>query len=364
MRFEESERSLVLALNATGGAGVREARAVVERLGSLAAVDTAPARALREVPGPPRLRAALLERGFAARGSEEVAAAADVGLAWTLFGDAGYPDALSNLANPPLVLYHRGRLPRRRGLVAIVGSRRATRYGLRCARRLGRELAEAGHGVVSGLARGVDAAAHAGCLEASAATWAVLGCGLASVYPPEHTRLAESVAATGGVLSEFPPSTPPLPGHFPRRNRIIAALADAVVLVEGKKKSGGLITVRQAADLGRDVFVVPGQIDNPAAEGVLALLRDGVRAVRGAADLIEDMGWGEPGEAAAPPVEERGPLARDEARILAALDHEPRPLDELLADLVEPPGRVLQLLLSLELSGRVEQAPGLLFKRK
>lgn len=353
----------MLALNATGGAGLREARAVRERIGSLAAIDSAPAKALREIPGPPRFRAALRERGFGVRGAEETASATEAGVSWSLFGDADFPAGLDNLANPPLVLYHRGALPRSRRLVAVIGSRKASRYGLACGERLGLQLAAKGIGVVSGLARGVDAEAHSGCLRGEGRTWAVLGCGLATIYPPEHAALARSVAENGGVLSEFPPSAPPLPGHFPRRNRIIAALSAAVVLVEGRKKSGGLITVRQAADLGREIFVVPGQVDNPGAEGVLALLRDGVRPIRDADDLVEDMGWQGEEPEVAPAVEEPRPLGPDEKRVLAVLDHEPRPLDELLADLVEPPGRVLQILLALELIGRVEQTPGLSFRR-
>ncbi len=288
------------------------------------------------------------------------------------FEDGDYPDDLRHLANPPLVLWVKGRLPAMEARrVAVVGSRRCTRYAHRVASGLGRDLGRRGVAVISGLARGVDGAAHRGCLEGGGATFAVMGSGLARVYPPEHRDLVDAIVEKGGgVLTEFHPEAPPLPGNFPRRNRLIAAFSHALVLVEATRKSGGLITVRWACDLGREVFAVPGQVDNPGAEGTLALIRDGVRCVTSAADVLEDMGWRseEDAESAASTSEPKPPAGRGrlnarQERVLALLDHEPCPLDDLLRGLEYSPGETLTLLLSLELEGWVAQEPGLRFRK-
>lgn len=249
--------------------------------------------------------------------------------------------------------------------VALVGARRASRYGTAQAERIARGLAERGVEVISGLARGVDRAAHEGALAGRGRTHGVLGCGLARVYPPEHGALATAMAATGSVISEFSPGVPPLPGNFPRRNRLIAALADALLLIEAGEKSGGLITVRWAGDLGRDIFVLPGQTDNPSAAGCLALLRDGARLVRHADDILEDLGWDlqRPERDGSPDVPPRIPLEPGDKRLLALLDHEAVELEVLLGALDQGPGELLTRLLSLELKGLVAQEPGLRFRR-
>jgi DNA processing protein len=206
--------------------------------------------------------------------------------------DPGYPATVKDLSDAPAVLYVRGELARfERALaperVAIVGARRATEYGLQQARGLGRGLAAAGLTIVSGMALGVDAAAHAGALEADGLTVAVLACGPDVAYPASKRRLHARIVASGAVVAELPPGTPPRRWCFPARNRIIAALAQVTVVVEAGERSGSLITAGQAADLGREVAAVPGLVTAPLAAGTNALISDGAQLVRGAHDVLE-----------------------------------------------------------------------------
>ncbi len=203
----------------------------------------------------------------------------------------GYPPALRQLGEPPPVLFYRGRLPAAdEPMLAIVGSRRASGAGLEMARRLGRAAAAAGFPVVSGLARGIDQAAQRGSLELGP-SWAVLGCGLDQIYPPEAKPLAASLEAAGGLLSEFPPGTPPLPFHFPRRNRLIAALGVGLLVVEAGAASGALHTARESQALGRELGAVPANPLNPSAAGSNRLLAEGCHLILGPEDLPRL--WGE-----------------------------------------------------------------------
>lgn len=202
-------------------------------------------------------------------------------------GAADYPDILETIEDPPAQLWIRGQVADPPA-VAIVGTRRATRYGLNLARQMGRTVAAAGWPVVSGLARGVDGAAHRGCLDARGAGMAVLGSGIDVWYPREHRALGEGLIASGGaVISEYPPGTRPEPWRFPARNRIISGLSAAVVVVEAAEKGGALITARLAAEQGREVFAVPGDVDRRTSTGTNLLIRDGAVPVLGGDDLIE-----------------------------------------------------------------------------
>ena len=210
-------------------------------------------------------------------------------------GEAGYPPLLLEIADPPETLWVRGdarllALP----AVAIVGSRGATPVSLAIARRLGKELSEAGLVVVSGLALGVDGAAHRGALEGTGRTVAVLGSGLDVVYPSEHKDLAEQISQCGVVVSELPPEAPPLPHHFPLRNRIISGLSKAVVIVEASERSGSLITARLANDQCRDVLAVPGGILSGRHRGSHGLIKDGARLVETVDDVLDEIGWQRP----------------------------------------------------------------------
>jgi DNA processing protein len=286
-----------------------------------------------------------------------------LGIDLVLRDDPAYPPALGRICDPPGVLFCRGKLePRDELAVAIVGSRRCTVYGRQQAERLAGVLARAGLTIVSGLARGIDAAAHRGALEAGGRTLAVLGTGLAKIYPPEHAELAAAVAQNGAVLAEGPLDTAPLPGLFPQRNRIIAGLSMGVVVIEASRSSGALHTVRHALEQGREVFAVPGRIDSLASEGCHDILRDGATLVRHADDILLGLG------ALAAPVRS-GPdqsvhaarellLDDQERRILNLVPIDPVHVDEILREAGIEPSRALATLTVLEMRRLVRRLPG------
>lgn len=277
--------------------------------------------------------------------------------------DPRYPATIADLGDPPAVLYVRGRLARlERALakdrVAIVGARRASEYGLEQARGLGRGIAAAGLTVVSGMALGVDAAAHAGAFEVDGLTIAVLACGPDRAYPPSKRHLHARIAATGAVVAELPPGTPPRRWCFPARNRIIAALAQATVVVEAGERSGSLITAGQAADLGREIAAVPGLVTAPLAAGTNALIADGAQLVRGAGDVLELL-FGAAALSLLParPDDRRSGL---EDHLGALLDRVGGGCDTVaaLAGPGAPVDAVLAGLAQLELRGLVRRGPG------
>jgi DNA processing protein len=284
-------------------------------------------------------------------------------------GDPGYPAALLAIEDPPLLLYRMGRLadaPQR--ALAIVGSRNATAQGLQNARRFARAFAEADVTVVSGLALGIDGAAHEGALEGAApaavavATIAVVGTGLDRVYPSRHLELAHRIAERGMIVSEYPIGTPPLPENFPRRNRLIAGLSQGTLVVEAALQSGSLITARMAAEQGKEVFAIPGSIHSPHARGCHVLLRQGAKLVESAQDVLEDLRLVLP--AAPAPPGGPGEEAEDEDPLLAAMGYEPVGLDALIARTGIPAPLLQAKLLELELAGQVARLPGGLFQRQ
>jgi DNA processing protein len=260
----------------------------------------------------------------------------------------------------------RGRLLEADALaVAIVGSRRATPYGLDVAETIAAELAARGVTVVSGLARGIDSAAHRGALRVGGRTIAVMGSGVDVIYPPENRRLAEEIAERGALVSQFAPGTPPLPHHFPIRNGVIAGLALAVVVVEAAERSGSLITARLAAELGREVLAVPGRVTAAESRGANRLIQDGVALALGWEDVVGALPerWKaclrDPRVAAAPV-----PPAQGEARrVLALLGEDPLDIDRVIERSGLGAGRVSAALLDLELEGRVRQIEGKRFVR-
>lgn len=279
--------------------------------------------------------------------------------------DADYPHALTELADPPLALWLRGELqPRDRLAVAVVGPRRPSAYGHRQANRFAGGLARIGTCVVSGLARGVDTVAHQATLEAGGRTIAVLGSGFANLYPEENRPLAQRIGDGGGaVLSEFPFHTPPSPGTFPRRNRIVAALSLAVLVVEAGAQSGALITARLAGELGRTVLVVPGAIDNPEAAGANQLIRDGATLVASLDHVLEEISPLQTlaaGGAVDKPAENlrAGALSGRERQVYQLLDDTPRTVDELVRIGDIPVSALSATLLSLELRRLARRTPG------
>ena len=273
--------------------------------------------------------------------------------------DEGYPELLKAIPDPPLVLWIDGQVAAlREPAVGVVGSRAATPTSLAVARTLGRELAEAGLTVVSGLARGVDGAAHGGALEAGR-TVAVLGSGLDHIYPHQHKALAMEIVKLGAVISELPPGSPPSRHHFPMRNRIISGLCRAVVVVEASDRSGSLITARMAAEQGRDVLAVPGGILSGSHRGCHGLIRDGARLVETVGDILEEIGW------ILPPAARTGSdnhlqLSDLEANMAVG---EPYSVEDLARCLGRDPLGLLPELGRLEVAGRVTRLPAGHFMR-
>ena len=270
-------------------------------------------------------------------------------------GDPRYPVLLRRICDPPPVLYVRGQLEEEddAATVAVVGSRAATMAGRTLARAMARDLAAWGVTVVSGLARGIDTAAHEGALDAPGRTVAVLGCGLDRTYPAENERLAGRIAEAGAVVSEFALGTPPLPEHFPRRNRVIAGWSQAVVVVEAAIRSGALNTARCAADEGRDVLAVPGHPTQPGSAGANQLIRDGAGLVRSATDVAHELGVEPPSSAPVP----ADPLLR------ALAPDAPATVEELRARSGLETSELLARLTELELRDVVRRLPGPLFVR-
>ena len=283
--------------------------------------------------------------------------------AWS---DPDYPALLKQIPSPPIALFSRGDLSvASRPAVAIVGSRRCSPSGKFVAEKLGRGLAGAGFVVVSGLARGIDSAAHRGALSAGGITVAVLGSGVDVCYPRENKKLLEEIEERGAVVSEFPLGTPPLKQNFPLRNRVISGLSSGVVVVEASEESGALVTAVHALEQNREVFAVPGDITLSSTAGSNRLLKEGARLVTCAQDIIEELAPSigaelEPVRRTAAPLQ---PLSEDEEEVLECLSHVPVHVDELCEQLGREAPALLPVLLSLELRGLVRQEPGNRFVR-
>lgn len=272
-----------------------------------------------------------------------------------------YPQPLQDIFLPPPVLFVRGRMPIKvERAVAVVGSRKSTRYGLDAAFMLGRDFSLSGVTVVSGLARGIDARAHTGALEAEGPVIGVLGCGVDVVYPKEHAKLFDQVIERGCLLSEFLPGTRPLPGNFPLRNRIMSGLCRATVVVEAGAKSGALITADHALSQGRDVYAVPGSIFSPACEGSNRLLLEGATPLLSASDIISAYGWGRQAKISGTHIPEPpdDPLQK---RIYDMLIGEPLSFESLAAALEIETGKLNSVLTIMELSGIIIQLSGRMF---
>ncbi len=342
-----TEREAYVVLNAAPGLSVRGKHRLVEAAGgALQAVRLSRAE-LAEVVG--EAAAFRLERFV--HGTDPQSLVEDArrcGAEVVTVCDPHYPDQLRTLPDPPFALYVRGQLPRAVS-VAVVGTRNPSADGEHVARRMGAELAAAGVCVVSGLARGVDAAAHRGALDSGGPTVAVLGCGVDVRYPPGHEQLADQVARHGALVSEYPPGTRPAKHHFPQRNRIISGLARAVVVVEATLRSGALITADLALEQGREVFAVPGSVLNPRSAGPHRLLREGAGWAESAADVLQALGI--PPASGPPP--HPGPVER---RLLEAL-REPRYPDELVLYGLGGVAAVNALLVALEVRGWVQRLP-------
>jgi DNA processing protein len=360
----DPELIALLRLALVPGVGPRIRQLLLDRFGSPEAVLAAAPGELRSVQG---VGPKLCERIMAA--DREIDAEAEIelcdenGIDILTESNDGYPRLLEEIPDPPGVLFVRGELkPRDAVAISIVGTRHGANYGRQQAERLGGALARAGMTVVSGLARGIDAAAHRGALNAGGRTIAVLGSGLMNIYPPEHDRFAEEIAQSGAVVSELPPRSAPLSGAFPQRNRIISGMTLGVIVVEAAERSGALITARHAMEQGREVFAVPGRIDSRNSRGCHRLIRDGAKLVESADDVLEELG---PLVDAAPSdngetIRHPGELSLNsqEKQVLAAIDTEPTLIDEVVAQTGLPVQNVLATVSVLEMRRLVRRAGG------
>ena len=372
--MDRDEIAAWLQLLETPGVGRQSARRLLAAFGSPQAVLSATVSAWAGVVDkamavklaqPPETLAALVERTAAWL-------AAEPGRRILTLADPDYPSIWLNLPDPPLLLYAQGDLALlQRPALAIVGSRHPTPEGLDNAHAFATTLSQAGLTVVSGLAAGIDGAAHEGALCGTGSTIALVGTGLDRVYPRAHLKLAREIADRGLLLSEFPIGTPPLAAHFPLRNRLIAGLGLGTLVVEAALKSGSLITARLAAEFGREVFAIPGSIHNPQSRGCHALIRQGAKLVESTQDVLEELHLAVPASttsADGKPVEAT-PDDSDATQpaddpILQALGWSAATLDVLQARTGWPTANLNVHLLDLELSGQVVRLPGQLFQRR
>ncbi|HEY0856463.1 MAG TPA: DNA-processing protein DprA [Albitalea sp.] len=359
--MEREELAAWLRLLETPGIGRDTARRLLAGFGSPQAVFEASAAEWREVAGATAGRLAdtpdslheLVESTHA-----WLIGAAEAPRHVITLGDPLYPPALLETADPPLLLYAQGDVQWLRAPgIAIVGSRNPSHQGLDNARAFAAALGRAGLTVVSGLALGIDGAAHEGALQGGGGTIAVIGTGLDRVYPKLHLELAHRIVRQGVLLSEYSLGTPPLAQNFPLRNRIIAGLAQGTLVVEAALRSGSLITARLASEAGRDVFAIPGSIHSPQARGCHWLIKQGAKLVDSAQDILEEL------RLPPAPAAESKPALRPDDPLLAALGYEPSSLESLSARTGWSAAELNARLLELELEGLVARLPGQLFQR-
>lgn len=358
-----TEQDAYIALNMMERVGPVSVRAMVDALGSVTAIWEADKNDLMKCRGIGNDTSKVI---LAQRNSIDVdgerARAASHGAHIVTPLDHEYPETLREIHDPPLALYVRGSiLSRDRRAVAVVGTRRATHYGMQSTRKIAGQLARAGITIESGLALGVDTAAHEAALKAGGRTIAVIGSGLDCFYPPENAKLADEITEQGAVITEFPFGREPDKTTFPMRNRIVSGMSEGVLVVEAGRRSGATITANQALQQGRSVFAIPGRIDSYASIGTHELIKNGAYLVTDGEDILEHfemlfprVDTGTAGKPAMPPAD----LNEDEKRIVALLGDEERQVDEVARELGLAPRAINALLLSLELKKVIRMLPG------
>jgi len=361
-----TESEAYFIVNLVSGIGPVRAKRLKERFETLDRALVSREADLRSVEGiGPELARTLTSWESNTDAAKERQWAEELGLTIVTMADAAYPAALREIWDPPLVLYIKGEIPETwpRG-VAVVGSRETSHYGLETAKKLSYQIGYAGVPVISGLAREIDTAAHLGALAAKGITWAVLGCGLDQMYPPENDALAAKIVESGGCLiSELSLGTSPDKRTFPMRNRIVSALSFGVLVIEAGRQSGALITARQALEQGRQVFAVPGRIDNPSAQGCHQLIKDGAKLVEGVEDILTELEFLLPMASVATPRPLPENLTGDERKIYEAIEMDETPIDTITQRTGLPSGTVSSTLLRLEMKKLVRQLPGKVFVR-
>lgn len=353
-------------LSMVDGLGPRWRATLTEAFGSPGAAWNAPETEIKAIPRIPRkVVADLIHKRDTLQPEQVIANLKQSGIQFIFREDPDYPPLLEQIFDPPQVLYFKGdprlfQLP----MVAVVGARKASPYGLAAAEKISRELAKAGLCVVSGMARGIDSAAHKGALSVNGHTVAVLGCGVDVVYPAENRRLMSELINRGLVVTEFPPGTGPAAGNFPVRNRIISGLAKGVLIIEAAEKSGSLITADCALEQGRDVFAVPGQITNPLNKGAHKLIKQGAKLVEDVSDILVELGgFSDIPDSSKNHDSKKINLTTDEQTIYNIISDEPVCSEVIIEQAGLDPAQVISMLLFMELKGLIRKLPGELYIR-
>ncbi|UCD71167.1 MAG: DNA-processing protein DprA [Syntrophobacterales bacterium] len=359
------ERFYWLALNIIPGIGPILIKALIERFGNPKRVFKASRRELARVDGiGERLAYAIKDTDVRGKVERELRLIEELNASIVTLIDQSYPDNLKQIYDPPPLLYVRGDLqPKDKLAISMVGSRLASNYGRMITERIAGDLARLGVTIVSGMARGIDSAAHRGALSVGGRTIAVLGCGVDIVYPRENRHLFEEITAHGAVISEFPLSTPPEGANFPKRNRIISGLSLGVVIVQATSTSGSLITAGLALEQNRDVFAVPGNVGMAGSRGTNRLIKQGAKLIETAEDILEDV---------LPRFQHQElesedrdlPLGEEEERVFCLFEDEPIHIDSIIAQTRMSASRVSTILLQLELKGLVQQLSGKRFVKR
>ncbi|MEI6970773.1 MAG: DNA-processing protein DprA [bacterium] len=358
-----TDREAYIGLNMIQGIGPVTVASLVSALGSPKAILAAGKSELEAVRGiGPGMAAKIVDQRAGIDPSEELGKAAALGIAILTRDDAEYPRRLCEIHDPPLALYVRGKLIGTEPCIAVVGTRHATHYGRDCAERLSYQLVQAGFTVASGLALGVDTAAHKGALKAGGRTVAVIGCGLDTMYPPENKALAAEIAASGAVVSEFPLGRQPDRTTFAIRNRVVSGMSMGVLVIEAGKTSGALITSRQALEQGRTVFAVPGRIDSPTSRGTHDLLKNGARLVEDVQDILDEFEFlihpRSMAQGVAKPAGPAPKLSSEESRLVELLKSGAMDVDSLIREAGIEPAVVCSLLIGLEMKKVARMLPG------
>lgn len=338
------------------GLGPRRLQHLLDRFGEPQTAWSAHEDELKEVL-PPAVLKTFLNKRKNLDPKTEIDKLSKAGIHLVSVNDPEYPDSLRQIYDPPRIIYVKGQLEVLSDLmIAVVGARKASRYGLTVAGEIAGELAENGLTIVSGMARGVDSAAHQGALKQKGKTVAVLGCGVDVVYPKENKKLMEEIIYNGAIVSEFPPGTSPQPGNFPQRNRIISGLSKGVLIIEAAERSGSLITADFALEQGRDVFAVPGQVTEPANRGAHRLIKQGAKLVENARDILDEYGF-EPLASQNQKILETG-MSPEEIKIFNLISNVSIDYDTLVEKSGFSSGEVLSILTLLEVNDLIIEVPG------
>lgn len=367
MQLWSDDRCGWLALHLISGLGNVAYKNLLDRFESLEKIFEANISQLLEVEGVrKKVATSIVNRKFTKDPVGELKKIKRSGVRIITYQDPNYPIALKKIHDPPMLLYVKGNeIPKNLSFIGVVGSRNPTHYGLKAAEKIAQGLARRGFGVVSGMARGIDSAAHWGCLAGHGFTIAVFGTGIDKVYPASNKKLMLQIIHEGAVISEFPLGTPPEPKNFPIRNRIISGLCMGIVVVEATKNSGSLITASQALEQGREVFAVPGSIDSFKSRGCHFLIKQGAGLIENSDDILDELGLN---YRFAPKTdtftqEQLPPLDECEKIIFDIIGDYPIHIDQITRQGNMEPREVSSILMKMELKGIIKQLPGKMFVR-